>query len=110
MKRCVSYDDTVFKNYFKTMRPANWSSGNTFVYGAGGPRLKSRASQFERGVTKGSTPLRDISSKLVGCQGAMTRRRAPPTRYRLLRNIVSIMKDWILVFVKSAVLGTASFF
>ena len=42
----------------KDWLPASWSSGNTFVSGAGGPSFKSPADQIEHSVANGSPPLR----------------------------------------------------
>ena len=38
-------------------KPASWSSGNTFVSGAGGVRFKSRAGQVGHSVANGSQLL-----------------------------------------------------
>ena len=42
---------------------ACWSSGNAFVFGAGGRRFKSRAGQIERSVATGSPSLRHFSER-----------------------------------------------
>ena len=72
---------------------ASWSSGNAFVFGAGGLGFKSRTSQIEHSVANGSPSLRHFFEK--SCAGAMTRRWVPLTRYTLRRNTASIMKDLI---------------
>ena len=41
-----------------TTHQFSWSSGNKFVFGAGGLRFKFRAGQIEHGVANGSPPLR----------------------------------------------------
>ena len=46
-----------------TTHQFSWSSGNEFVFGAGGLRFKSRAGQIEHSVANGSPPLRHFFKK-----------------------------------------------
>ena len=45
---CIAKIETIFA--------ANWSSGNAFVSGAGGLKIKSRANQIVHSVANGSPP------------------------------------------------------
>ena len=42
---------------------ADWSSGNAFVFGAGGLKFKSRAGQIGHSVANGAPPLRHFFEK-----------------------------------------------
>ena len=52
-----------------TTHQFSWSSGNKFVFGAGGLRFKSRAGQIEHSVANGSPPLRHFFQK--SCVGVL---------------------------------------
>ena len=54
----------ILKQYF-SFQPANWSSGNALVSGAGGLRFNSRTGQIGHSVTNGSPPLRHSSKGAV---------------------------------------------
>ena len=47
----------IVQRTLKFLEPASWSSGNAFVSGAGGLRIKSRTGQIEHSVANGSPPL-----------------------------------------------------
>ena len=53
-----------------TSHQFSWSSGNKFVFGAGGLRFKSRACQIEHNVANGSPPLRHFFKK--SCVGLLS--------------------------------------
>ena len=75
--------------------PTRWSSGKTFVSGAGILRFKSRTSQIGRTVANGSPPLQPSSNRAVLPAGPLTWRWVPQIGYTLRRNTASIMKDLI---------------
>ena len=75
--------------------PANWSSDNAFVSGAGGQRFKFRASRIGHSVAKRAPPPQHFFERSCVAPGVMTRRWAPQTRYTLPHNTASIMKNYI---------------
>ena len=88
------YQPTFYTEIFFNCCPHQWSvlldsfAGNAFFSGVGGLRFESRAGQIA------ATFLR----RKLCCPCAMTRRWAPPTRYTLLRNAASVMKELILIW------------
>ena len=87
-KSCWSYfvlsTNFIALSELQILLPACWSSGNTFVSGAGGPRFKSRAGQIKHSVAHRRNDAE------VG---------PPQTRYTLRRNTASIMKDLIFCII-----------
>ena len=77
-----------------TTHQFSWSSGNKFVFGAGGLMFKSRACQIEHNVDNGSPPLRHFKKTCVGVlPGHSERRWARRTPYMLWRITASIIKE-----------------
>ena len=79
------------------MSPVGLVSGNAFVSGPGSLRFRSWRVKLDA-VSPTARHCCDVSLKgAVLLAGVMSRRWAPPTRYTLPRNTVSLTKDLVAV-------------
>ena len=79
---------------WKAKLPASWLSGNAFVSGAWGPRLRSRAGQIGASVDNGSPPLGHFFKNSCS-PGAMMQAWATRTCYTLRHSTASAIKDLV---------------